>query len=300
MKLFTLIICLSLLSAAGTKAQGLTPSTVRQIFSLQKGDSLEYHVWNVGACSPQCNYYILRLVESVSYISAQDTMSIFFQTQILHFDSSGPPVSGASCGQCHTYFMIGDICAISADLWRIPYLDSTITFCLDTTYRSGYGWIYDSIYRNPSLYNGTRQNFYYYSGMNFQGTTDVYADSIGIVYKAENVELGSNNREQLIYYHKANGGRWGTPFINTGIGDVGEEYPVSVYPNPAQGRFIVKTDRNKGVELDLYNVLSEKVMNRALTERETEMEIKGMAPGIYYWQLRDASTVVKGGKLILE
>lgn len=298
MKISTVLLCL-LWAGPLIKAQGLRPSTVRQVFSLQRGDSLEYHMWNVVSCGPNCNYYFLKIVDSTYYNVAQDTLSILFSTQLLRYDSAG--VGGSCSGQCSEYFTWSDICPIAQNKWVLTSPDSNIVSFLDSTYHivPPIGAVSDSIYRDSLEYNSSKQNFY--SGrVSFDGSTDVYVDSIGIVYKGENVELSSNNRERLIYYHKANGRTWGTPFINTGIGDISEEYPVSVYPNPAQGRFMVKTDLYQGEQFELYDVLSKEVLSRELITRETEVNSNGLAPGIYYWKLKSENQVIKGGKLVID
>jgi hypothetical protein len=301
MKNCTLLLCL-LLAGSLIKAQGLMPSTVRQVFSLQRGDSLEYHIWNVGACSPQCNYYISKVVDSVSYNFAQDTLSIFFQTQIVHFDSSGPPVMGASCGECHTYFMNPDIYHITSDRWTTTYLDSSIIAFLDSSYHLGLSQttaVSDSIFRDSLAYDNSRQNFYN-GAWDFDGSIEVYADSIGIVYKAENVELSSNNREQLIYYHKANGSAWGTPYINTGISDIADAYHIDIFPNPTEERFVIRTNQYQGLRFELYDVLSKRVMDFDLSSKQTEVNRNKLPSGIYYWQIADVSNVIKAGKIVLE
>jgi hypothetical protein len=129
---------------------------------------------------------------------------------------------------------------------------------------------------------------------------EIYADSLGIVYKTEFDQTSTTYSEQLIYYHKANGGKWGSPFISTGIGNIGEEYPVSIYPNPAQGRFVVKADLYQGVKLELYDVLSKVVLSRELTGRETEVGCNGLTPGIYCWKLKSENQLMKSGRLIID
>src|SRR5580658_6936107 len=113
MKIYTLIICFLLLgSLPPASAQSLTPSTVRQVFSLEKGDSLEYHVWTeASGCGAICNWYELKIVDSISYSNAQDTLYIFFQTQLMLYDSLGTPVN--PCGICQEGFMFQDICPVT-------------------------------------------------------------------------------------------------------------------------------------------------------------------------------------------
>jgi|GEM_PF-6509218 len=158
MRISTLLVCLVLLCGRSSiQAQGLAPSTVRQVFSLQKGDSLEYHMWNVGACVPSCNYYFLKVIDSSSYNLAQDKLSIFFMTQLLQYDSTG---GGSICGvSCSEYFNWEDICPIALGQWTFEQLDTSIIFFVDPTYdhdtacHSCAAFAYDSIYRDSIVYN---------------------------------------------------------------------------------------------------------------------------------------------------
>jgi hypothetical protein len=130
--------------------------------------------------------------------------------------------------------------------------------------------------------------------------TDVYADSIGLIYKAEDQELASNNREQLIYYHKANGAIWGTPSYYTGISDVSGGNNITIYPNPAGDEFTIHTDQYQGLHFELFDMLSEKVMTLDLSESETQVSRNNLQSGIYFWQITDRNNKIKTGKLILE
>jgi hypothetical protein len=222
---------------------------------------------------------------------------------MLHFDSSGVPVMGASCGQCHTYFMYGDLYPVTSDQWIIPYLDSSIIIFLDSAYHivsSQTVLVHDSVYRDNATFNGVKQNLFSSIVGGFEGTTEVYADSLGIVYEGEDLELSSNNREQLIYYHKASGSIWGTPFITTGISHIDDTYHIAIYPNPAQDRFVIQSGQYQGLHIDICDVLSKKILSLNLNSKETAVKRNNLPSGIYYWQVSDGITLIKSGKLILE
>jgi hypothetical protein len=300
MKISTSLICLLLFcSSHRVKAQGLTPSTVRQIFSLEKGDSLEYHVWTVtNGCGTICNWYHLKTIDSISYNSLQDTLFIFFQSQVLVFDSLDVPVN--PCGNCHEYFTFPDVCPVNVSRWSVTDLDSSVVYYLDTAYGGvSLDWATDSIYRN-SLYNGSKQNLYNLGERDFSRTKEIYVDSIGIVYKTESVELADNNTEQLIYYHKANGKIWGTPYVVSGIANDLKDYGISIYPNPVSSNFVIRAGQYQGLHFKLFDALSKQVMSLNLSDSETEVNRSSLPFGVYFWQMSDGENVLRTGKLILE
>ena len=299
MKISALIICLLLFcSYDSIKAQGLTPSTVRQIFSLEKGDSLEYHVWTVAnGCGTICNWYELKVVDSVTYSISLDTLFISFQSQVMRFDSGAP----VNCGQCQEAFQFWDICAVSSDKWSFTNLDSSIIYYLDTTYGKEFAGITDSIYYGMS-YSNSKQNLYRYYQFNFNyyGTDEIYADSIGIVYKEQVNQLPLQNREQLIYYHKANGKLWGEPYIVSGIANDLKEDSISVYPNPVDNNFVIHSSQYQGLRFKLFDALSKQVMTLNLSASETEVSRNNLSGGIYFWQITSDGTAIKTGKLIMD
>lgn len=304
MKISTLIAgFLLLFISAGIKAQGLAPSTVRQVFSLEKGDSLEYRIQTIASngsgCNVLCDVYRLNTIDSVYYNAIQDSLTIRFTSQIIYKDTFAT-LSSNGCGNCRSTFWVEDYFNISTGKWIVTNLDSNIVLALDNIYGPNCIFSRDTSFADRLKYNGSKENYYRVSDCSMIYWEEIYVDSVGIVYKTEVPGVGPDNTEQLIYYHKASGHTWGTPFINTGIGNIGNEYPISVYPNPAQGRFIVKTDLYQGVKLELYDMLSKEVLNRELTGRETEVNSSGLAPGIYYWKLNGANQLGKGGKLVIE
>ena len=301
MKIHSLIVGLLFFSSAySVKATNVLPSTVRQVFSLEKGDSLEYRIWTVAnGCGTICNWFELKTVDSINYSSAQDTLFIFFNTELIRFDT-GAPVS--QCGHCYENFIFGDICPVPASKWVIPNLDTTITHLLDTTYDGYYGRRVDSAYINPAAYNGSKQNFYFLQqdDLYFSYDQEIYVDSIGIVFKREAIQQVNNNFQQLIYYHKANGKRWGSSFFEVGINDLPREESFFIYPNPTEGRFMIHADSYQGIEFKLLDALSRQVMNLRLTDNETQVGRNNLSAGIYFWQMAAGADVIKTGKLVIK
>ena len=267
-----------------TKGQDLTPSTVRQIFSLQKGDSLEYHEWTVASgCGTTCNWYELKTVDSVSYNNSQDTLLIYFTTQLLDFDSLPVPVN--PCGNCQQAFTMPDICPVYNDQWSIAYLDSSIVSYLYVFYgiKAGQvpGYQIDSISIDTNLYNGAKQNYAFVANRQYWLSTDIYVDSIGIVYKWESVEQSNNNREQLIYYHKANGSSWGIPFVNTGVVSVADGNRISVYPDPAEDYLNITGIENGRTLGIITNAIGQLMGQYPLANATDRIPLENLPAGYY-------------------
>lgn len=301
MKARLFIIFFLLYCSDAVNAQTLVPSTVRQIFSLQKGDSLEYHIWNIGAgCATYCNWYELKIVDSISYNSTLDTLFISFQTRHLFYDTSGTSID--PCGPCQEGFNFQDVCPVTAQRWAFTDLDSSIVYFLDTAYggiRPGESGAADSSYYN-NLYNGSKQNLYGFEVGGFSGTNETYVDSIGIAYKAETVELSRINREQLIYYRKANGRQWGTPYMVSGLQNISKGDGISIYPNPAKDKFIIQCQPYAGMHFSLFDALSKRIMCISLKDNETAVNSNNLPAGIYFWQITDNERVIETGKLVME
>ena len=285
-------------SISSAKAQALVPSSVRQIFNLEKGDSLEYHVWTVASgCGTICNWYEMKTVDSLTYSSAQDTLFISFHTDLIRFDT-GAPVS--QCGHCQQEFIFGDICPVNASRWAIAYPDSSINYLQDTTYGAYFGRRIDSVYINPAAYNGSKQNFYYLQRDDLSNCHEIYVDSIGIALKIESYQHGNSNLEQLIYYHKANGSKWGTPFFMVGINSIPSEEAFAVYPNPTDDRFIIQAGSSSGRHFILFDALFKKVMDLNLTGNETRVNRNDLSSGLYFWQIVSGNDVIQTGKLVMK
>ncbi|MCW3125123.1 MAG: hypothetical protein JWO03_781 [Bacteroidetes bacterium] len=77
-------------------AQGLTPSTVRQVFDLQGGDSLQYHIWTTAQiCQTICNVYKWYVIDTVLPATTGDSLTVWFHATEIHMDTPG--LTGAPC-----------------------------------------------------------------------------------------------------------------------------------------------------------------------------------------------------------
>ena len=68
----------------------------------------------------------------------------------------------------------------------------------------------------------------------------------------------------------------------TGIESVADNgNRISIYPNPAQSTFTLKTDLEKGSEVHIYSVTGQSVYRENLKSNETQINVNNLKPGIY-------------------
>lgn len=292
---FTYAMCLSGMT---TNAQGLPASTVRQVFALQAGDSLEYHLTSevMGpGCGILCNIYLLNVIDAVQYNTTNDTETVIFHSQILQSDTLP---NAASCGGCRPGFWVPDYVPLDAHRWVITDLDSSINYLMDSVY----GHLCtrrDTSYSTSTLYNGSKQNQCGFSTCSMIAWQEIYADSIGLVYKTEWPGIAPDKTEQLVYYHKANGATWGQRYVYTGLEEV-RRSAMSIYPNPATGHMTIQADSYQDMSYELYDILGQKVATGLLQATETNVDVKPLTRGIYLCHLLYAGQSVRSLKLIMD
>jgi Secretion system C-terminal sorting domain len=91
----------------------------------------------------------------------------------------------------------------------------------------------------------------------------------------------------------------------TGIQDTKVNgHKITVYPNPAkdfvvfemeEGYFFLEKDK---AEIRLTNVLGKEIARITLKDRKTELDVRNIEPGIYFYQI-DSPQIRKSGKLII-
>ncbi len=303
MKQFLFFVYIICLLGQTSIAQGLQPSTVRQIFALEKGDSLEYHEWTSqlapGCAWIVCDHYKFKVVDTTYYNTTWDSLYIRFSNVLIHYDTAVQP---GSCGRCQQSFVVDDPFSIDLTQWVITELDTSIERYIDTIYHSGGGsvvYIADTSYSDPAKYLGAKQNQVVIGYMIMDGTMDIYSDSLGITYKTEDYQLGYHNNEELIYYHKANGATWGQRYVYTGLEEV-RRSAMSIYPNPATGHMTIQADSYQDMTYELYDILGQKIATGLLQATETNVDVKPLTPGIYLCHLLYAGRSVRSLKLIID
>ena len=289
------IVALFLLWFCGIEvstAQRSAPSTVRQVFSFQKGDSMEYAIYfdreSWMTVSIVCNTYLLKVVDSVYFNPTNDTSVILFRNYVIHRDST-PTLFWY--GPCPDRFSLEDYFALSMDKWLVPNLDSSIVYLIDTIYHSLYQGLYhapnDSIHDTVTLTNGVRNNYFRFKDSIWGETYTNYLDSLGVTSKYEqltSIPWGSSS-EDMIYYHKVNGRRSGNFISDIAVVTAAAAHTI-IYPNPTNSIIHISSDlHDAGVELrDLLG----QILYVSKINGEAVVNLTGLKDGIYLLSILSA------------
>lgn len=299
MKQINLILCLLLsLCYMPAHAQASDSTTVRSIFALRGGDSLQYRIWTTAqVCGTVCSVYRWYVVDTVFGSAGQDTLTVFYHDMEEHMDSIYPGATAPCAPACYHYI---DLCARSSSVpryWTLPYADSGIyTSALSIHYSISR----DSVVSDLLKYNGARQHVIHWGDNIMADGVDIFVDSLGPVYhEMQGYESSNAQNQELIYYHKANGTTWGQRYVYTGLEEV-RRSAMSIYPNPATGYMTIQADSYQDVIYELYDILGQKVGTGPLKATETNVDVRVLAPGIYHCHLLYAGQSVKSLKLIID
>jgi len=80
---------------------------------------------------------------------------------------------------------------------------------------------------------------------------------------------------------------------NLGIGEPGKNEFITLYPNPASGKFTVSMGIGRIQRIEIYNVYGEKIYATSSVGQQasSEVEISGIPKGVYFVNIYDATTV---------
>ena len=279
-------------------SQGLTHSTIRQVFDFHPGDTLEfetnYLIGGYTLCQKEGYYFDV-------YLSRQDGQdSIAYTCRSVGFDYYYP----TSCS-----FQTGSS-GVNIHTALYTYLDSSIfyyhthTLGCDTT-QFCYN---DTSYIDTSSYNG-RKIDRHTEGIRIAFSYDTtFADGLGQVEAG----FGSEDNTQaqggygLVYYHLASGEVWGTPYyfnLYTGIQSPAGDLTVSVTPDPVTDvlRVSVRESSALPVSFSLCDAMGRVVLSKTLSSPTTDITRDGIAEGLYFWNLSIESADRRSfGKIIVK
>ena len=102
-----------------------------------------------------------------------------------------------------------------------------------------------------------------------QNPSAVFVDALGHVYIAD----GANNRIRKI----TNG--------SAGFTDLNNSQTISLYPNPSNGKFEVKCEKDEVRSIKIFNALGEVVYNVNTNSIKSTVDITNQANGIYLLQV---------------
>lgn len=87
--------------------------------------------------------------------------------------------------------------------------------------------------------------------------------------------------------------------IATGIAENTIESKVSVFPNPSNGNFSIKSETTIS-KVEIVNMLGEKIYSAQLNSDNATIDLSKQAKGFYIYQLKSETNVLKTGKIIVE
>ncbi len=277
----------------------IIPSTIGEIYNFEPGDSFEYQrqVVSLGN-SIGCILTGYDLIVVQSKLLRND--SVIYQVNSIHTSSwhcnyqNGGTNSGS--GPATLIYTMLD----SSIFWKLwnhthsPYPCDTITsFCH-----------FDSVY-SDLLMHSRKVNKHWAGIQGWYETDTSYAEGLGLIRGSNaNEDIGFQQGDYtLIYYHKANGEKWGYPhyFIVTGGDELTDKMPdIIIAPNPVVSEFHVLLPGHvtNPLRFNLYDSLGRRVMNSKIQNVATIINRENLKPGIYFWEI-DEEGKSQRGKLFL-
>jgi hypothetical protein len=138
----------------------------------------------------------------------------------------------------------------------------------------------------------------------------VYADSIGVINTPDSLGSKCNfvNNGINIAPGSCVAGLSRVPLkgvVNNteGINEIKSNTGVNLYPNPNDGTFSVNVNSSsKAYEIEVYNVLGEKIYQTRLNNRITKLNLNDQGPGVYSYKVvtNDNGITLKTGKFVIE
>jgi alpha-tubulin suppressor-like RCC1 family protein len=78
---------------------------------------------------------------------------------------------------------------------------------------------------------------------------------------------------------------------------------ISIYPNPSNGQLTIEVKYismlNKEASLQIYNALGARVYSQNIRSSKTELDLSGNPSGMYFYQLNEAESILKTGKIMI-
>ena len=91
------------------------------------------------------------------------------------------------------------------------------------------------------------------------------------------------------------------PTSNSAVNELTQlEAQVNIYPNPSQGKFAITSDRFKIENVEVYNVMGEKIYSKQSShEQETQINISSESQGIYFVRVNTSMGIVSKKVLLV-
>ena len=300
--IYTLLIISFALSSF---SQGLQPSTVGQVYNFSVGDTFEYTGQNftIVYCPAQqlwFNGFVTSYTFVVVSSKYQSGDTLAYGTKQYVWSATGCANNQATTDSLIVSYSYPDI--DSSVFWRFRNdtsgCNSNTTCYIDTVYLNSAV--------NNLKFNDIYENFF--EG----GWSYIFANGLGIysqnntfLLPPDETEFGTDH-SNLIYYHKADGTTWGTPYYFewiTGVPNIPHpQLPAKIFPNPSSQNMVLEISEpvNQPLQLKFFDPLGQVVRQQIIITASTSIERENLANGIYFWQLENSEQVLSHGKLILQ
>ncbi len=156
--------------------------------------------------------------------------------------------------------------------------------------------------KQGDAYITTQQDGLYYSS-NIEATTPTLTVLSQYPFRQPNrVYFNPYNANEVWVNSFGDGLRMGN-LISTGVNEIIDNGEARVYPNPNNGGFTVSLKNYAGdkTNLEVYNLLGEKVYTSGLTAKSTQVNMGGQASGIYLYKvINQANGIIGEGKIVIQ
>lgn len=294
MKKFYFFLLFSFFSMKGF-SQSSSFSTFREVYDFEVGDTFETSSYSHHTIvQPHLDQNGIQMDIVLSRQDSSDVVIYQFKQNYEGYWSDGTH-SGSNNGTGNYYrtFSLLD----STVYWNHTHLN----FGCDTNSNCSF----DSVYLDSSLTSGkiNEHRISDWASLN----RIIYADGLGQVLDvvaSEDFDVEQGGRS-LIYYHKANGKKWGNPnyFIVDGINDLeGNELTIQVFPNPTITTFQLQLSSSihQPTHFKLYEALGREVKEELISSTITTLSRENLSNGIYFWQVETEGKILERGKIIFE
>lgn len=257
------------------------------IFSFQVGDVFHYYenFGNVGPNSPWQSGPINDSVFGKTFINADSVVyEIRRETGVPHFNTQT---------QQAEMLVIVDTLVRGYGRLNEP-MSKKLTFQSDTV--SGYKtsfWLKDTLGQNGVTFieNVTNRTG---NCLNFLATTirtySTFVTGVGLVSATE-VDSIDITKMNLVYYKKANGQTWGTPY-HLGSKKLALQKPLKIYPNPASDVLNIELPEGlQQMKIVVIDQLGRVLLSEVITSENQYITVEHLAPGTYFIKSGNGSAV---------
>lgn len=110
----------------------------------------------------------------------------------------------------------------------------------------------------------------------------------------------SQYRLDSLYNGSADSSNILPPPHSTGIENISSNNTfTSVFPNPSSGTFTLQVENYKNASVKITDLLGNTVFETSITKQNTTIDLN-VAEGIYFYQVKNNSQLLKNGKIIIE